>query len=127
MKTSLLAYVFTILCAIHYSIAQQRPSPHKTDMIKSDIDLSVNALQINKIREADKYLSSAIEQVLNDDNKLECLRFFINYNADWIHKNPSAFYKLLIIKIHPLNSLLKTQVNYMHYIFLITIGLYITI
>ena len=97
MKTSLLAYVFTILCAIHYSLAQQSSSPHKTDMIKSDIDLSVNALQINEIREADKYLSSAIERVLNDDNKLEYLRFFINYNAEWIHKNPSAFYKLLTI------------------------------
>ncbi len=97
MKTNLLAYVFTILCAIHYSIAQQSPSLLKTNMIKSDIDLSVNALQINEIREVDKYLSSAIERVLNDDNKLEYLRFFINYNAEWIHKNPSAFYKLLTI------------------------------
>ncbi len=97
MKALLCAYIFTFFCAIHYSLAQQGTSQLKTNMIKSDIDLSLHALQINEIREADKYLSSAIERVLNDDNKLEYLRFYINYNAEWIHKNPSAFYKLLTI------------------------------
>lgn len=95
MKACLLTYLFTFLCAIHYSIAQQGTSLLKTEMIKSDIDLSLYALQINEIQEADKYLSSAMERVLNNDNKLEYLRFFINYNAEWIYKEPSAFYKLL--------------------------------